>query len=491
MNVTTANSPASLQGGPRDNILFFMTDQQHADCLSFRGHPIVKTPNLDQLAARGAYFNHMYTCSAICAPSRTSFHTGAYLRTHGHYFNDGDLRQALPSLPAVLQAHGYLTAQCGKLHLPQALARHYQRLWDMPAYQRDLAAAGLQPDAVDNRTKKEFYSFRSELPEEWSPEVWTANRAIQFIGSAEARSRPWFLWCSFERPHAPHSPPKTFDDLYPPEAVPVDWKAYEQFECSRLQNRPMLEDFWKIGAVRHDVRVFQKAVCRYLALITLIDREIGRVLAALQTHGFADQTIVIFTSDHGDWAGHYGQLGKNLPGYDDLIRIPFIYRDPRRPDDAGRVVEGMFQSIDLMPTLLERLHLEVPPTCQGVGFLSALDGWPGAGRDYVFAETAVCKTIRSPQWKLNFFARHPSRGQLFRMGPRPDETNNLWDDHTYAEVKAQLMQELAAWMVRSEQPGSMCSTWETHPETRWYRWLAQQPGECAVANPPPNRCGFG
>ena len=362
------------------------------------------------------------------------------------------------------------------------------RSWTMDTYRRDLAGAGLEQeqdqDHVDDQTKKEFYSFRSMLPESWSGETWTSQRAIEFIQSPEARRRPWFFWCSFERPHAPHSPPGSFDDLYNPDDVPVDWDEYERFEHSRMQNRPMIEDFWKIGAVRHNVRIFQKAVCRYLALITLIDREIGRVLETLESQGMADDTVVIFTSDHGDWAGHYGQLGKNLPAYDDLIRIPFIYYDPKRPSDAGRVIEGMYQSIDLMPSLLERLGLQIPPTCQGVSFLPALDGQPDSSRDYVFSETGVCKTIRSKHWKLNFFARHPERGQLFRMGADPDEITNLWDDPTCTHIKVELIQQLMAWMVRCEQPGSMSCNWETHLDTRWYRWLGQQPKECAVPDAP-------
>ena len=178
------------------NVLFFMTDQQHANCLSFLGHPMVKTPNLDKLAARGAYFRHMYTCTAICLPSRTSFHTGTYMRTHGQYSNAGDLKLAMPSLVSVLRDNGYATAQSGKLHLPGSLAAHYDRTWTLDTYGRDLAGAGLEQDQdhVDDQTKKEFYSFRSMLPESWSGETWTSQRAIEFIQSPEARRRPWFFW---------------------------------------------------------------------------------------------------------------------------------------------------------------------------------------------------------------------------------------------------------------------------------------------------------
>jgi len=466
------------------NVLFFMTDQQHADCLSFMGHPMVRTPNLDKLAERSAVFRHMYTCTAICVPSRTSFHTGAYMRTHGQYFNGGDLRQDMPSLVSVLRDHGYTSAQCGKLHLPPTLADHYDSIWSLKQYKQDLAEAGYSETerAGEWKTRKEFFSFRSDLPEEWTNEVWTSQRAIDFIASDRARQNPWFLWCSFERPHAPHSPPASFDNLYNPDEIPIDWDEYQRFEDSRLSNRPMMEDFWKIGSVRHDVGLFQKALCRYFALITLIDREVGRVLKTLDEQGMADDTIVVFTSDHGDWAGQYGQIGKNLPAYDPLIRIPFIYCDPQRPADCGRDVEGLYQSVDLMPTLLERLGIDIPPSCQGVSFLPALDGRPGSSRNYVFSETGVCKTIRSKQWKLNFYADHPERGQLFQMTPRPDEITNHWDDPGLAHIKSRLMEQLMAWMVHCEQPGSLSSSWEQHLDTRWYHWLASRPKECVHLN---------
>ena len=249
-----------------------------------------------------------------------------------------------------------------------------------------------------------------------------------------------------------------------------------------MQNRPMIEDFWNIGSVRQDISVFQKAVCRYLAMITMTDREIGRILETLSEEGLEGETIVFFTADHGDFAGHFGQLGKNIPGYDDIMRVPFIYFDPKRQDD-GRCIRGMYQNVDVFPSLLDRLGLPVPPTVQGRSFLPALDGYPGSSREYVFSETAMEKTVRSREWKLTFYVRHPHKGQLFRMGVAPDETNNVWNDPSCAQVKAEMMEALMAWMVSCEQPDAMCETWEEYIDTPWYRWLVQQPGQVAIPEP--------
>ena len=235
----------------------------------------------------------------------------------------------------------------------------------------------------------------------------------------------------------------------------------------------------------HDPTIFQKAVCRYLSLITMIDEQVGRVLDALEANGQADNTVIVFTSDHGDFAGHYGQLGKNIPGYDDLLRIPFIYYDPARTDH-GRVVESLYQSVDLFPSLCERLGFDTPPTVQGQSFLAALDGYPRSQREFIFAETHNVKTIRSADYKLNFHATRPRDGQLFRVGVGGDETINLWDAPQYAHVRQRLMVELMAWMVRCEQADGMCSEMEPFVDTRWYRWLAEQPHQCEDQQHPRN-----
>ena len=459
------------------NIMLFMTDQHQADCLGFAGHPLVKTPHLDALAARGAWFRQMYTCSAICAPSRTSFYTGTYLRTHGHYGNRGELRRDLPSMVSEAKKAGYRTGVCGKEHVPPQILRHFDTVRSMSEHNAELAAEGLEDSAYSPAFHQHFMSAPSKLPKEKHRVTWTGDRAVDFLKADEDPDQPFFLWCSFSPPHAAHTPSADMDDLYDPDDIPIDWDAYERFERSRIGKRAMIEDFWKVGSVRQDPRIFQKAVCRYLSLITMVDEQIGRILAVLEELGQADDTIVVFTADHGDFAGHYGQLGKNIPGYDDLLRIPFIYCDPTR-EDNGRCVESMYQSVDLFPTLWERLGLEVPPTVQGLSLLPGIDGYPGSGREYVFAETHNVKTIRSEDWKLNFHAVHPGKGQLFRMGPSPDETTNLWDDPECASVKQRLMEELTAWMVRCEQAVGMEAKAEPFVDTRWYRWLARQPQQC-------------
>ena len=463
------------ENNDRPNILFITGDQHNADCLGFMGRRMVHTPNLDDLAARGAHFRNMFTCCPICGPSRTSFYTGTFARTHENMFMCSDLRREFSSITTELGEAGYTRALFGKGHLPGVIAKYFDHHAGPDQYRRNLENKGLQRNPHGPEVNKNFQSFTSPLPEEDTWAGWTSRRTIDFLRSDAAAESPFFCACSFGPPHAPHCPPQRFEDMYDPDEVPIDWEEYERFENSRMQNRPNIEDFWKLGSVRHDPTIFQKAVSRYLALVSQVDHEVGEILKTLEETGQADNTIVIYTSDHGDFAGNYGQLGKNLPGYDHLLRIPFLYYDPTREADAGREVNGFHQNVDFFPTLLDRIGRDVPPTVQGESLLPALDGRPGSGRDLVFAETTLAKTVRSPDWKLNFYVRHPERGQLFRMGTNPDETNNLWDDPDVAHIRENLLRELTTWMVECEQPVVMCSTWEEHIETRWYRWLQEQP----------------
>lgn len=449
--------------------------------MGFAGHPLVKTPNLDRLATQGAHFNNMYTCSAICGPSRTSFFTGTYLRTHGHYGNTGDLRRPMPNLPEILHENGYHTFMAGKNHLPPAVADHFDEAHTLFSYKRYLSANGKSLDSFSPEENKNFQSAESKLPEAMQDETWTADRAIDYIRTRKDQKNPFFMWVSFARPHEPHSPPTEFDSLYDPQDIPVDWEAYEALENSRMQTRPMIEEFWKVGAVRHDPSIFQKAVCRYLSLITLIDKNIGRILDSLKETGLDQETLIVFSTDHGDWAGKYGQLGKNLPGYDPLLRIPFIWYDPKRPGDGGRCINELCSNVDFMPSVLDRLGLAIPPTVQGNSLLPLLDGTPMPQREAVFAETAMEKTIRTREWKLTYFVRHPQRGQLFKMGSRPDEITNYWDDPAFTHIKQDLLLRLMEWMVRCEQPHSSIRNWEAFIETPWYNWLHQQPKDCEIA----------
>ncbi len=473
------------------NVLFLMDDQHHPEAISclrncpkgIDGKPLVETPNLNRLVSSGVRFRHAYTPTAICGPSRTCFFTGTYVFTHGHYGNNNDvpLEASLPSLTDEFSRHDYVTAAFGKRHLPESLSAAFDHEMTFEKAEGALAfRAAANPADSDLNTPRngmQFLSWTSNVPKDKSSEAWTTNRAIEFLQDRQAGEKPFFAWVSFERPHAPHTPDSETEKLVDPARVPLPWDDYDLFEQTKLQPRMGCEDYWKLGGW-DDPTVFQRAVARYYSLIGLIDEQIGRILDTLEKCGLAQDTLVVFCPDHGDFGGDFGQLGKNVPVYEQLYKVPLLWCDPTRPQDHGKVIEGLWQTIDLFPSLMERLGWQVPPRVQGQSFLSAIDGWRPIGRDCILMETPMCRVLRTREHKLAFHVDHPDDGQLFDMLPVPDELHNHWDDPDYRDVRDRLVRRLLAQFIGQEQFRSAMTDWEPLMPTRYNRaqgWMTHDP----------------
>ncbi len=461
------------------NVIFLMDDQHHPEAISclrgcpkgVDGKPLVETPNLNRLVAQGVRFSHAYTPTAICSPSRTCFFTGMYPFAHGHYGNNIDvpLDTDIPSLAHEFQRRGYATGVFGKCHLPNDLSKAFevQHTLDSGEYRDYLARHGLSDAALQTpRSHNRFLTWTSRIPQEHSTEVWTAEHAISFLRQHQPGKKPFFAWVTFERPHAPHSPDAETEKLVHPDRVPLPWDDYELFEQTKLQPRPGPEDFWKLGAWENP-GIFQQAVARYYSLIGLIDKQIGQILEALDAQGLAGETLVVFCPDHGDFGGEYGQLGKNVPVYEQLYKVPLLWCDPTRPQNHGKVVEGLWETIDLLPSLMERMGWDVAPRAQGYSFLRAIDGWRPTGREYVFAETSMCRMIRTREHKLAFHLDRPDDGQLFDMLPHPDELHNRWHDPDCSTIRDKLIRRLLMHLMRYQQSRSHMGDWEPLAPTRY------------------------
>ncbi len=454
------------------NVLFIMDDQHHPEAMSclkncpkgLNGKPLIDTPNFNRLMSRGVYFKHAYTPTAICVPSRTSIFTGTYCMTHGQFGND--CRNVLEpeisenSMPAIFRNHGHTTAYWGKGHIPDCITQHFDEIKDIQKYKKEYLSS-LELSDKHHCTPvadMQFEAWSSSIPKEHSSEVWTAEHALKFLDT-HPQNTPFFAWLTFERPHSPHAPDAETESLVDPDNVPLPWDDYELFEQTKIQPRPGREDYWNLGGWQNP-KIYQKAVARYYSLIGLIDEQIGRVLDKLDEKGLAENTLIIFCPDHGDFGGDYGQLGKNVPVYEQLYKVPMIWCDPTRPQDYGKVVEGLWETIDIYPSLMDRMGWELPAQAQGTSFLRAIDGWRPVGKEHVFFETPMCKMIRTREYKLAFHLDHPQRGQLFRMLPVPDELNDLWDDPLHREARERLTLDLLAHIVKSYQIPTADPKWE-------------------------------
>lgn len=459
----------------RPNILMIMNDQHHAGCFGYAGHPDVKTPNLDKLASESTSFSDAFCQNGVCVPSRVSYMTGQYCHTHGVYMNDTDSIPAhLLSLPRFLQFYDYQTALVGKKHMPNWYGHgwQYERVCyhaDAPVrnlhyynYLKKINLHHLYDDLGD--VEKFTLSKLPIIPVEHSMEVWTANESIKYLENEYNPDKPFFMQVSFERPHPPLTVPDGCPFVYDPAELTLPPNQDElPLNSTFLFNRNV-EMKWCTS--EHGEDVLRQGLAAYYSLISLIDQQIGRVLEKLDELGLRDDTIVVFCTDHGDFAGEYGKMAKGWC-YDCIHRVPFIWRYPGIiPPNV--VHNGLAETIDMFPTLCSLLNVPTPKTVQGLDLTAALTESAPTGHDAVFYEFIGVKTVRTKRYKLSYgFQGGKEIGELFDRGNDPHEYNNLYDAPNMATVRDQLLRRLLDWMIQTEQPINFAPANEPLPPSRW------------------------
>lgn len=468
----------------RPNVLFIMDDQHHADCLGCAGHPDVRTPHIDALAAGGVRFDSAFSQSAICTPSRISYFTGQYPTTHGMHTNagpDGHCPPHLYSMACHFRDAGYQTAAAGKLHISKWADDGFERKYscepgevpDEYSYKSYLEARNLGEHWRRHAEWQDFMAFVSGVPEEHCVENWTADRTIELLENPD-QGKPFFYWMTFERPHAPHSPPPERAGDYDPAALHLPESASDPFFGRTYRERAGVEDIWTLD--RAGEETFRRALAYHYALITLIDKNVGRVVAALKRLNLYEDTIIVFCADHGEFAGRHGAIGKNLPGADCLHRIPFVWHWPGR-FFAGKVDRQLAETVDVFPTLCDLAGLPVPPTVQGESLAQALKT-PNLGpfKKRVFYETHFMRCVRTARFKLGLTYKGKVEGELFDLRDDPCERNNLFWNPKMRDVRLDLAEQLVAQSIRTAQPHVGPRGSEPAPDWPWYRYLAEQGG---------------
>jgi arylsulfatase len=438
------------------NVLFLFSDQFNARCLSAAGHPDVKTPNLDRIAAQGARFEHAYAQSPICTPSRMSFLTGLYPSTHGYYGLYGrEPDQCLTSMFAYFREQGYRTGALGKLHTPRYwIERDCQFVYDeFIEYPKYLEGAGFY-DVNDNRR---FTGWRdgetSSLHLEHSCEMALARQAIRFIrNQGEPSDRgpqdaPWFGWVSFSRPHSPLTASEPFASLYPPEGLTLPPSADPLVIASqshRIRKVPKTQEPPQPEEVR-------KMLASYLGLVSQVDHAIGLILDELEEQDQLDNTIIVFSADHGDYAGEHG-LWSKYGGLSSraITRIPLLLRLPGR-NPAGIVTDEIVESVDLFPTLCELTGVPLPDHLQGRSFLSLLSDDPRPIRQNALTENAYRKALATKEWRyVANIGGQPD--ELYNQIDDPWEIHNLISDPQYSEMAQILLRTLLGRVASARRP---------------------------------------
>ncbi len=437
----------------RPNILLIHSDQHHYACLGVHGHPLLSTPNLDRLARQGVDFTNAYTPSPICSPARASLLTGRWPSQHrclnippfeGYQPADAEM----PVLWTLLHEAGYRQAHFGKFHQEvRGCPTDYgvdRFKWEEDDYDDWRIAQGLP---LRKRRNGWFGEVDPDTTVQQTRIAWGAGLTVEAIRDFTSEGRPFFIRWDPSEPHLPCMIPQEIADLYPPASI-EPWPSFPD----PLENKPPMQAqqrrTW--GVDGWSWKHWAPIVSRYLAEITLLDRYIGTVLAELDRLGIADETLVIYTTDHGDLCGNHGMMDKHYMMYDDVVRVPLIMRWPGRTSAGSVCDEFVSHELDLATTICRAAGLEPPDSFEGVDLLPVVRGLASTGREDIFSQYFGCqfglystRMVRDRRWKYVWNAT--SIDELYDMESDPSEMTNRVDDPSCQGELARLRRRMIHW----------------------------------------------
>ncbi|MDP6037891.1 MAG: sulfatase-like hydrolase/transferase [Candidatus Latescibacteria bacterium] len=459
------------------NIILIITDQQRYDTIAELGFPFMDTPNLDQLVREGTSFDQCYITAPSCGPARASLFTGYYPHTTGIYKNADRWTKTWVSQLADV---GYHCVNVGKMHtfpfetpagfheryVVENKDRYLEGRYYFDEWDKALAAQGLVKQQRELYRKRDDYNdvlgaFDWELPEDTHSDFFVGNTAKWWLKTKPKPDGPLFMEIGFPGPHPPYDPIPRYAKPYMEKDLPLDEVTQEDLDGQPLPFKKMRVHNCEVD---HDSVVHQldptaeqrhRQRAYYLANVTMIDEKIGEILEVLEEQGYLENSVVMFTSDHGDCLTDHGHSQK-WTMYDTITRVPTIVWSPGR-FEGGRKVDGLCQWMDLGPTILEIAGAEPPSTMEAISLLPTLKGEDQDLREHVFAEhtrdgilqeTAFMMMVRSKDWKLVNFIDEPM-GQLFDLSADPKEEKNLWDDPNHQEKKRELLEIQRQWLIES------------------------------------------
>jgi arylsulfatase len=464
--IAAAGAPALLPQGitrsRRPNILFLMTDQQRGDCLGAAGNKIIHTPNLDRIAREGVRFSRAYTSTPTCTPARTALLTGLSPWHHGMLGMTAMALEYPLEKPRALKAAGYHTATIGKQHFyPMRNPHGYERMIldeHCPCGNGPQALAAAEKRGPIERTDYEawfwsqlpagnphqtglwwndYLSKEFALPENLHPTHWTGDTAVNFLNGWDGH-QPFFLKVSFIRPHSPYDPPARFmkmsEEADLPEAKAGKWASrYEKRNSDRT-------DIWHGKLSPQEIRHSRQG---YYGCISQVDEQIGRILETLEKRRWLDDTLILFTSDHGDMTGDQNLWRKSY-AYEPSAHIPMMMRWPTGLVSArrGSVMAQPVELRDVLPTFLEAAGTEPSRPIDGRSLLSLVRNNGAGWREYIDLEHDVCyspanhwNALTDGNWKYIFHALDGEE-QLFHLANDPYELQDLAGDTSHeAELR--------------------------------------------------------
>jgi arylsulfatase A-like enzyme len=437
----------------RPNVLWLMADQYRGDMLGCLGHPAVKTPNLDGLAADGVALSRAYCTSPVCMPSRASMMTGRYLGQHGVYENGYALDADEVCFTELLRQAGYRTANIGKTHCGRGTGRLFE--WnanspdafgatkpsDVPFDPAIYPECVFVADQVCDDSDRVLYGIYPG-PQQTSKSYRLSTQAERFLYQHD-EPRPFFLRVSYDDPHPPVVPPPEFAAQYTPDDVPDELLAAMRSgmatKCSTVQRRWRHRREDQISDAHHRMHA-----ARYMALCTHLDAQVGRVLDALARYGFADNTMVVFNSDHGHMIGEHGCSHKHVYLYEGVSRMAAIVRWPGMLPSGG-VNDALVSGVDLPATFLDALGVPVPERMEGRSLLPLLRGEAASLHDELVVQwDDFGFALVGERWKCIVYDSGTD-GELYDLENDPMETHNLWAEPAQQARVTAMRARIAAW----------------------------------------------
>lgn len=478
------------------NILLITSDQQHYMTLGFQ-NPEIDTPNLDRLASQGMCFQRAYCPNPTCTPTRASIITGQYPSQHGAWTLGTKLPESAVTLGDCLAKEGYHSALVGKAHFqPTRETEEYSSLESMPGlwdmdFWKDFHGPFYGFDHVEltrNHTNEflvgQHYALWLEekgctnwrdyftpptgtmeagklhhwdIPEQYHYDTWIAERTEALLEGYKESGKPFFLWSSFFDPHPDYLAPSPWDTMYEerpltvPEVTPGEHDHNPPHFALTQEKDPDFEAYkesgWFVHGMhshnRYDKETIRKNMSVYYGMVSLMDKYIGKILDKLEELGLAENTVVVFTTDHGHLFGQHGLHAKGPFLYEDMMRIPMIARYPGQIP-AGSSTEAIQSLVDLAPTFLDFCGIKIPGFMSGISQKAVWTGEVEAVRDHAICEhhheptTVHLKSYVNERYKITVYYNQ-TYGELFDLQEDPGEVHNLWDEPEARALKQELL----------------------------------------------------
>ena len=472
------------------NLLFIIADQWRADSLGCAGHPVVQTPNLDRLTGQGVRFEKCFVQTAPCGPSRMCIYTGRYLCSHRAVHNKTPLIDAEDNLGHWLRQGGYDPHLLGYNDYavdprtlpdddPRTSSLSYDNVlpgfetliyheYDSTEYFEDLRKKGYpewllthetvhQPNVPDDGPGEHLsLRYPAHYKAEDCETRFLTNKAIEHVTSRKEAG--WVLNVNYIKPHPPRICSKPFNDMYDPADMPDVTRDPEELGSDHpylklIHEHPELEE-------ERDLRETQ---ANYFGMITEVDTSLGLLFDALESSGQWEDTVIVFSSDHGEYLGDHYLTGKGQ-FYDTGIRVPLIIRDPSESANStrGEMLGGFVESIDITPTLLELMEVAIPDRVQGESLVDRIRGVSNPGKGEIHFEKdfrsvegldpdqSLLWVVRDDDFKYVQFADPSMPSMLFDLKADPSELHDLGGSCDHASVSLTYAQRLLRWRMRSE-----------------------------------------